>query len=58
MAQEDEPHDREEVFVAGKIRVGTQVISHRPKAFFNFTDVFQNVPRMLNIVTVNSFLFI
>lgn len=39
MAQEDQTHDGEEIFVAGKITVGAQLIRRRPQALFKCFDI-------------------
>ena len=41
MAQEDQPHDGHEVFVAGVVGIGAQGIRRGPEAFFYGFDVFQ-----------------
>ena len=47
--KEDQPHDREEVLVAGEIGVGPQVIRAGPEPFLNLSNMFQRcVPSSSN----------
>ncbi|MFA6372508.1 MAG: hypothetical protein WCW68_07780 [Methanothrix sp.] len=39
--QEDQPHDRHKVLVAGVVRVGTQGVRSFPEAFFDGFNLFQ-----------------
>jgi hypothetical protein len=41
MAQEHQAHDGQEVFVAGVVGVGAQVIGGTPEAFFDSFNVFE-----------------
>ena len=41
MAQKHQTHDRQEVFVAGVIGIGAQVISGTSEAFFDGFNVFE-----------------
>ena len=41
MAQEYQAHDGQEVFVAGVVGVGAQVVSGTPQTFFDGFDVFE-----------------
>ena len=41
VAQEDEAHDRQEVLVAGVLRVGAQRVGRAPQAPFDGVDVFE-----------------
>jgi hypothetical protein len=44
MAQEDQTHHRQKIFVAREIRICAQGIGARPEALFNFSNVFQLSP--------------
>ena len=50
MAQEDQPHDGHEVFVAGEVGVRAKGVRRTPEAFFNIADLLQGAP--LSILTV------
>ena len=41
VAQEDQPHDRQEVLVAGEVGVGPQVVRAGPEPFLDLADLFQ-----------------
>jgi hypothetical protein len=41
MAQKNQSHDRQEIFVAGVVGVGPQGVRRTPEPFFNGFDVFK-----------------
>ena len=39
MAQEDQPHDGQEILVAGKVAIGAELVRRRPEALLDGFDI-------------------